>query len=545
MGLSDLVYFDCNAVVGQRKMKPRAARWTTEHLLEDMDLAEIAGALIVHGLALDYDVLYANARLAAEVQKSPDRLCGLWCIGPIGEPGFHATADEMLRAMEAEDVRAVRILPTGLSLHPDFMGGTLEVLQHHRIPTLLEAGWGGADPFSTFHDLLSRYAKLPVVLLNASWGQQRHIHRLMALHDNLHLEFSSYQSNRAVERYVAEFGDERLLFGSGMTDKSPGAARAYIDYAQISEESRRKIAGGNLKRLLGGQGPELAAPKRRENDPIVEDARAGRPLSVPVVDGHSHVLHEGGQSTGSRLMYDGDAAGILETGRWCGIDRIAMMSWSGPCCTDAQDGNDIVWRAMERFGERVIGVATIDPSHMSPEEMDAEIRLRYLEQGFVGMKPYPSMGLHYDDDAFSTWWEFGNEHHLYALMHASPNTGGTSSIARLAERFPEVSWLMAHSGRTLGYAEEVADCIREHPNVYAEITYTAVTNHVLEYLVDATDEDHVIFGTDSPMRDPRPQLGWVIWADLPVVTRKKILSGNFERILSRARGLAGSEEPCL
>ena len=34
-------------------------------------------------------------------------------------------------------------------------------------------------------------------------------------------------------------------------------------------------------------------------------------------------------------------------------------------------------------------------------EMEAEIRLRYLEQGFVGMKPYPSMALKYDDDAFS------------------------------------------------------------------------------------------------------------------------------------------------
>ena len=103
-----------------------------------MALAEIAGALVVHGLALDYDVLYANARLAPELQRSPERLFGVWCIGPIGEPGFFATASDMLAAMEAEDVRAVRMVPAGLSLHADFMGSTLEVLQHHRIPTLLE-----------------------------------------------------------------------------------------------------------------------------------------------------------------------------------------------------------------------------------------------------------------------------------------------------------------------------------------------------------------------------------------------------------------------
>jgi hypothetical protein len=37
------------------------------------------------------------------------------------------------------------------------------------------------------------------------------------------------------------------------------------------------------------------------------------------------------------------------------------------------------------------------------------------------------------------------------------------------------------------------------------------------------------------MRDPRPQLGWVAWADLPAASKQKILGGNFARILQRAR----------
>jgi predicted TIM-barrel fold metal-dependent hydrolase len=31
----------------------------------------------------------------------------------------------------------------------------------------------------------------------------------------------------------------------------------------------------------------------------------------------------------------------------------------------------------------------------------------------------------------------------------------------------------------------------------------------VEFLVEATGADHILFGTDAPMRDPRPQLGWV------------------------------------
>ena len=84
------------------------------------------------------------------------------------------------------------------------------------------------------------------------------------------------------------------------------------------------------------------------------------------------------------------------------------------------------------------------------------------------------------------------------------------------------------------FAEEVAACIADHPNVYAEITLTPVTNRVVEFLVAATDDEHVLFGSDAPMRDPRQQLGWVLWADLPPQSKAKILGGNFQRILDRA-----------
>ena len=538
-----MMYFDCHATVGQRPRKHRRERWSTEHLLEDMDLAEIAGALAVHAVARSYDPTYGNERLASELAVAPDRLFGAWCIAPLGSPGFYETGDDMVGAMEERDVRAVRIVPGGFSSHPEVMGPTFEVLQHHRILTLMEVGsdrhpigWGAADVFSFFHDLLSRYPDLPVLLTDHLWGQQRHVHRLMELHDSLNIEFSNYQINRGIERYVADFGDERLLFGTGMTSKSPGAARAYIDYAQVSDESRRKIAGGNLRRLLGGQGPASPAPRQREDDPIVADAREGRPLSALTIDAHSHALHEGGQTAGVGLvMYDGDAEGVLEVNRWCGIDRVAMMSWNGPVCTDAHDGNETIGRAMKAFGERVIGVAVIDPTHMSPSEIEEEIGLRYVEQGFVGMKPYPEMNMSYEDEAFMPWCEFGNRHRLYALVHVAGQTGGVPAIGRLADRFPEVSWIVAHAGMSWAFAEEVASCIREHPNVYAEITYTTVTNRCIEFLVEATGEDRVVFGSDQSMRDPRQQLGWGVWADLPVETRHKVLGGNFQRILDRVR----------
>lgn len=531
-----MLYFDCHCMIGPRPDKHPRVRWSTEHLLEDMGLAEISGALVSHAIAHSYDPIHGNARLHEEIRKAPDRLFGVWCILPVGSPGFYRTGDQLLHAMEQADVRAARAVAGNYSLCPEMMGETFEALQEARILTLLDAAWpGGGDLFAFFHDVLSRYPNLPFLVTDFSWGQQRSVYRLMQLHENLRIEFSAYQIHRGIELYEAEFGAERLLFGTGGTEKSPGAARAYIDYAQISEQAKRLVAGGNLKRLLKGQGPQEEAPQKRPEDIIVADARAGRPQSVFVFDAHAHVLHEGGESAGVNLvMLQGDADGILEVCDWCGIDRTAMMSWQGPVCSDAAQGNEVVWRAMQKYGRRIIGVATIDPSHTSREEMDAEIRLRYVEQGFLGLKPYPRMGLSYENEIFVPWWTFGNEHRLYALMHVDGHTGGVPGVGRLAERYPEMSWLIAHTGGSYQFAEEVVACIKDHPNVYAEITLTPVTNRVIEFLVGATDDEHVLFGTDVPMRDPRQQLGWVVWADLPVESKKKILGENFKRIIDRA-----------
>ena len=99
--MSDLMYFDCNVTVGQRQRKHPLARWSTEHLLDDMALAEVSGALIVHGVARTYDACHGNGRLMPELQKAPDRLFGVWCLAPIGDPGYYQTGDELMRAIQA------------------------------------------------------------------------------------------------------------------------------------------------------------------------------------------------------------------------------------------------------------------------------------------------------------------------------------------------------------------------------------------------------------------------------------------------------------
>jgi len=60
-----------------------------------------------------------------------------------------------------------------------------------------------------------------------------------------------------------------------------------------------------------------------------------------------------------------------------------------------------------------------------------------------------------------------------------------------------------------------------------------VTNGVIEYLVEQVGADRVLFGTDAPMRDPRPQATWLAFTRLRESDKKKIYGENFAKDLAR------------
>ena len=103
-------YFDCNATFGPYPRKHKEARWTRQHLVDDLDLAGIAGALVYHRMAGHYDPLLANLWLLEEIADDRDRLYPCWMALPSLSPEIPSVG-EFMRLMEEHDVRAVRLEP--------------------------------------------------------------------------------------------------------------------------------------------------------------------------------------------------------------------------------------------------------------------------------------------------------------------------------------------------------------------------------------------------------------------------------------------------
>ncbi|MEG2843550.1 MAG: amidohydrolase family protein, partial [Ruthenibacterium sp.] len=93
----------------------------------------------------------------------------------------------------------------------------------------------------------------------------------------------------------------------------------------------------------------------------------------------------------------------------------------------------------------------------------------------------------------------------------------------------------AHTGSSYDVARAHVEICKSCQNAWLEITYTTLYYGMIEYLVREVGAQRVLYGSDLPMRDPGPQMGWVAYARIPTADKVKIFGENFSDILKRVQ----------
>ena len=529
--LPDIQFFDAFTRIGPRRQKHPAHPWTLDEVLEEMRHCSVSGALVASTTSISYELTYGNLELSDRLEAH-DSLFAVWNVMPH-HTGEFPPPDELNQAMATHNVRAVMLNPktNAWDWCADHSQELLAWLAKTATLTIISRPEFGA--YSELDQVLSRHPELPLLLTGVWWSEQRLLLPLLRRHANLHISFDRLQIHYGIE-YLHEVGcADQLVFASDAPLMSMGAHRTFIDYADVPEEVKRKVAGGNLVRLLKGQAPprDYVNP---DEDELMAAARQGQPLPTPLLDMHMHILHAGMNGAGGGYrMHRGGPDGVFPLLARLGCRGGGFMSWNGTVSGDSLAGNDCVREALDAAPPGFWGLASFDPVHYSATDLERLIPEVYADQRFIGMKPYGVYGVPYDDPAYAVWWRYGNERQFYALLHRT--RGDFREIDALAEAYPNVRWLVAHCGSDYRTADMAIESAQKHPNVYAEITLTPVTLGIIEYLVAGAGEDRVLYGSDLPMRDPRQQLGWVVFSRLPLAQKQKVLAGNAMAVV----------QPCL
>jgi len=227
-----------------------------------------------------------------------------------------------------------------------------------------------------------------------------------------------------------------------------------------------------------------------------------------------------------------DAGSMVRVMDICGIDKV-VVSATPAICADMVLGNTMMLDAIKAHRGRVYGACFVNGNY--PElSLDELHRCFSEDRDVVYVKLHPVLvKCRMDDRRMRKIYEFASERKLFILVHTwldEDPYGNQDLFASVVKDYPEVKWLMGHTGgphggpHGIGIAEEL-------PNVFLDITMSMCPARQIEYFVERVGADRVLFGTDNPFIDPRPQIGRLFLADISHEDRMKIAGGNVRRYI--------------
>jgi len=247
--MAKLKFFDCNCFIGRIRYPAIYDISDAAGLLREMETAGVEEALVYHIIARDGHPPLGNELLLKAIRDYP-MLHPVWVVLPH-HTGEMPPPKKLLQEMRASRVKAVRIYPTrdhhSFSVKQWCAGDLLGTLEKFRIPLILDLEILSWDQV---HGILNDYRKLPVIAANCTYRHDRFLYPLFEKFDNLFVELSRFMGTGVIEDIVQRFGSGRLLFGTNMPHYTGTAMVALLTYAEIDQQAKQAIAGGNLARLL-------------------------------------------------------------------------------------------------------------------------------------------------------------------------------------------------------------------------------------------------------------------------------------------------------
>ncbi|MEW5902372.1 MAG: amidohydrolase family protein [Acidobacteriota bacterium] len=227
-----------------------------------------------------------------------------------------------------------------------------------------------------------------------------------------------------------------------------------------------------------------------------------------------------------------DAAAMIRLMDRCGVDKAVIsttLSWDA----DFVLGNTMMLEAIARYPGRLYGACAVNGNY--PELSLEELERTFAHKAVVMAKIHPSnTKCRLDDRRMRGIFEFAAKRKLLLLVHTWLNNdsyGNLDLFAEVARGHPDINWIMGHSGGPYG-SVRAAELAREIKNIFLDITLSMCPAGQIEYFVREVGSRRVLFGTDNPFIDPRPQVGRVGLARISEEDKINIFGANARRLVA-------------
>jgi len=189
--------------------------------------------------------------------------------------------------------------------------------------------------------------------------------------------------------------------------------------------------------------------------------------------------------------------------------------------------------------KRLIPFCDINPHLFT--DLGSELRHKVEVEGFRGVKLYPTYQHYYlNDPRIYPLYQAAQDLKIPVLIHTGSSVfkgsrikyGDPLHLDDVANDFPSLNLVMAHSGRGLWY-DRAFFLSKLHANLYMEISGLPPSKLMTYFPELARNTDKVIFGSDWPgASEIKRNMEAISGLPLPAEGVEKILGGNAAKLLN-------------
>jgi hypothetical protein len=324
--------------------------------------------------------------------------------------------------------------------------------------------------------------QVKVVMNEVSYGYLGELITVMQEYSNVYAAIRWLCLANGLEVMVEAGVGDRLLYGSNAPKYSVTALRNQVLMAEISDEAKQAILGGNALRLLGMDVEELPV------EPLLIRKRADLP-EKPIIDMHAHVSgfhvpqpHNTRRETNVHTMSER-----------CNIELTFVSSYNA-INYDMREGNADTQKFLDRH-PNLRGYVTCDPRDI-PGSVE-QMQHYFQDSRFVGVKLYCPFGGNMAtlrmQEMLDEVAKFGRPVKIHMDEGSSPYPG----LRQAALRNPDLVIIKAHGDDVEG-ARQILDL----PNVYFEFCSSGIQPGRIRRVIDLLGPERIFFGTDQPLFAP-------------------------------------------
>jgi hypothetical protein len=256
-------------------------------------------------------------------------------------------------------------------------------------------------------------------------------------------------------------------------------------------------------------------------------------MARQIIDVHSHIgttITSGVGQDVDTWLAKMDAAGIEQA-----IISVAAGGLQADGLRDTQRANDIIAQAVRIHPDRLpIGLAGIEVRH--GEAAHGEVRRAINELGLKGLVFHATFeGFSVDSPAFHAVLGALGSGKALILLHSTPDgRANPNAIAKVAERFPHLTFLLGHPVFSEDQRAQAAAQVKTHANMLIDLAYQD-DPRTTEFFVREVGAERVFYGSDAPYFEPAQVIASIEAANISDAEKEMILSGNAQRLIASFR----------